>query len=560
MRGLFLLTFLILLFSCSDDTGTGTTGGNDTTIIKSFLPSYLYIDTGQTDTLRIALSSTKPIYPANISAIVLTTTADTLLQGISIGNPLFTTVLEDTIGLPITVAQDCPVGKYWLKFTVTNEAGSAVRSLMLETKPVPDEVSIDSLTPSKDTLAPLEVDTFLIGITANDTLTSDDLLFRFFYPQGGSADSLFTITTLPFVPDTTILCTTVVQLLQKPVSQGLFPLQITARNGLAEELDSISIFIEADDSIALDSLLLEADSISPGGILEGEFLFQANKFMKKSEVSLFYLDAAQNPVSSISSHVHSFDSTFNGTVEFDIKVGSSTPLGNYTVGVVMTNDTVSDTLLGSFVVADSIVETLKLLSFSPHSFTLYRNFSSSKAKISIQSSKRLDSRNTSYSLFDTAMVDQKSGLKSVTETFVERLGVYEIDFEFSATSSIELGDYQLRYRCALDSVGDSITVPVTITDLEFSIGDIPNMILTKGESKTVVVDLVGGEALTLQDFSQEIQSTIAGKESAPVIQFISKSNTSLTFTVSAKSDAIGSSHDVWISGASSKSYFKVTIE
>lgn len=572
MRLLFVFLFFLFL-SCSKEDSLVAV--DDNTSVDKIIPSgTIYLDQGDTDTVYVVLTSTKPLSETVLSYTLSGTYNDSastpieevlLNQWITVSMPNLATlfpggVYTDTVAIPVAVALDARqtigLAPYNLKFTHTYGEKIHSRSLSIYVAP---HIAITAITPALDTLDTLllpDVDSFAITVESNDLIIADSLSISFKKPNGYPASAFLSAQILPFVPAESVTCTAVVSLLSSVDVQGDYKMIVEAKNQKAEDKDSVRIYIEGPDSITIDSLIIEADSVSPGGKLEGLFRYKANKLMSRNDVSFSFTDLALNPVTTISGHAHTFESFFRGSCDFDINVGDNTPVGSYLYHVIMTNDSLSDTLSGTIHVAVGIVEQLRIESIIPNPLTMYKEFGQMKATFLIRSTKRITTANSYYDLVDTSDSSVLSGLLSHSVDMKEENGIYKSTVRMKPKDTLSEGRYSLRYGCALDSVGDTVSVAVTVAPFSIDIEDIPNQTIAKGATVQLTAIFNSTVEFDLSEFQSEV---IAADNSHPQIRFLSYAQGVLTFTVTIPPEALVSDADVKVGIGGYMEYFKVSI-
>lgn len=565
---LFLFLMLLLFLSCSENGLT--TAPDDSVKIVSISPaSDLYIDLGGVDTVYLVLSATRPLHETDLSYTLSSEdtliTEETLKSWITVTLPdlslsYIDSVYEDTIAIPISVSataqQTIGTKPYALKFKHRYGTKEHNRSLRFHVAPF---IDLQDLMPRKDTLDTLllpDVDTFTLTVKANTLLSPNSVSVSFRRPNNKEASDLLSAEILPFVPAESVACTLLVSLLSVVDVQGDYTMHVEATNASVKDLDSVKIYIEGPDIITIDELILEADRVSPGGQLEGEFSYSANKLMSRSDVSFLFTDLALNPVTTISGHAHGFQSFFSGRCEYDINVGANTPIGSYIYHIIMTNDSLSDTLSGTIQVAEGVVEHLDIISITPNPLTMYKKYGQMKATFLISSSKFLTTRNSFYNVVDTSDSSVLDMLEQGLEYIEEDNGLYKSTLLLKPKDTLPEGQYYLKYGCALDSVGDTVSIPLTVAPFSIDIGDIPNQVIAKGETVQLAVTFSGSAVFELHEFFSEV--TVAGK-SAPSVTFLSFADGILTFSVAVPEDALVTDADIYVGIGGYKEYFKVSI-
>lgn len=562
---ILLLFLLLFLFSCSEENPVAPEV-TDSLKIMSIPTQRIYVDTNSVDTLLLVLSSTQPLNLTSLTVEV--TTKDTLKhhtdvvdfpsEAVTVTLPLaLEPVFEDTIQIPVAVSAlpDTITDNYNLIFYFSYGAIEKKRSVRLDVRPEPATISINGFTPKKDTLVLLEVDTFVAVVEASDILAPADFSLGVRKPNGESVTAdVFDLSILEFLPDTLVECSVVVTLKDTVALQGDYKLYLTgnytdSKSQSASDVDSMLIYIEARDSLVVSELLLEADSVSPGGQLEGTFYVEANKKMQKSDVSYYFTNELLQPVTTISGYTHSFNPTFKGELDFDINVGATTPVGTYTYHIVVTNDSLSDTLSGLLVVADGIVERLSILSTIPDALLMHPGVGYTKVHFTISSSKIISSSNCDFTLFqkiEDTLLSQKDKLETYTYSLANVNGLYEVDLLLKSNESMPVGTYDLTFTCELDSAKASVTIPLSVENLVLTFGDIPTQTIKPGETKVVTTTVTSNSLFDVSDFS----STVEGfNGSIPNVEFVSYSGGLLTMNVT-----------VPVGAKATSAYIKVGIE
>lgn len=568
---LLLFSLILFLFSCGDDSVVTPIVVDDAKIVSTIPSGDIYVDRSGTDTLYLVLTSTIPLRQTSLSHSFVLGSEDSLLTDellkswIVVSLPDLTllyqdNVYDDTIAVPVRVTEIAQqtLGRepYLLKFT--HHFGTEVysRSIRFHVAPF---IAIRDLTPVKDTLDTLllpDLDTFTFTLDANKLVSPEDVSFSFKKPNGYDASAFLSAQLLPFVPAESVLCTALVSLVSNVDVQGEYEMIVSAINESAVAMDTAVIEIDGPDVIEISDLLLEADSVSPGGQLEGFFSYSANRLMSRSDVSFAFSDLALNPVSSISGYAHTFTSFFSGTCEYDINVGASTPVGSYIYNIIMTNDSLSDTLSGTMHVAEGVVEQLKIVSVTPNPLTMYKNYGQMKATFLMTSSKWITTQNSYYDLVDTSDSSVLHLLQSDIEYIEEENGLYKSTLLLKPQDTLSEGQYYLRYGCALDSVGDTVSVSVTVEPFSVEIGDIPDQTISRGETVELSVNFSGSAVFTLDEFFSEVTSA---PNCSPKVTFLSYNNGLLTFSVSVPAEALVSDAYVKVGIDTYYESFKVSI-